>query len=349
MSDGSTIEWLDWPGRKPATWNPIRGCTRVSDGCRNCYAETMAARFSLPGQWGHGVAEMRGGNPRWTGIVTHVESAMRLPLKWAKPRVVFVNSTSDLFHESVPEEVLDRIFGVMACCPQHRFIVLTKRADRMREYAADPDTPRRVFWGIETRDGGEMDVEWPLPNVVKGVSAEDQEHANRRIPDLAATPAACRMISYEPALGPLDLTRIDLGSGVFLNALTGAHSAEIPIRSWEDVPGALDMLPTLPAMTGSIDWVVAGGESGRNARPAPRPSFRQLRDQTVKSFFFKQHGEWISVEDLRRLPGGSGPGFGAYDHCRYDMETERVRVGKKAAGRLLDGREWNELPASMTS
>ncbi len=111
MSDGSSIEWLNWPGYRPASWNPVKGCTNVSEGCRRCYARIMAARFSKPGQWGHGLAEMRGGDHRWTGHVELDEAKLLLPLRWRTPRCIFVNSTSDLFHERLPDEAIDRVFA----------------------------------------------------------------------------------------------------------------------------------------------------------------------------------------------------------------------------------------------
>jgi protein gp37 len=134
MGDKSEIEWTE------ATWNPIRGCSRKSPGCGGpgdhggCYAEGIAARFSGPGQPYEGIAEMRGGKPRWTGKLAFIEPSLTLPLRWKKPRQIFVNSMSDLFHENVPYEWIDKIFAVMALCPQHTFQVLTKRSARMRGY-----------------------------------------------------------------------------------------------------------------------------------------------------------------------------------------------------------------------
>lgn len=134
MAEHSKIEWTD------ATWNPVRGCSRVSPGCGGpgkaggCYAEAIAGRFSQPGQWGYGFAEVHNGEARWTGRVDLIESRLPLPLQWKRPRRIFVNSTSDLFHEKLHDEAIDRVFAVMALCPQHIFQVLTKRAERMREY-----------------------------------------------------------------------------------------------------------------------------------------------------------------------------------------------------------------------
>jgi protein gp37 len=165
MADRSGIAWTN------ATWNPVRGCTRVSEGCRNCYAEVLAARHSYEGGWGHEVAHYVGGQPRWTGVIEVPNHAMKIPLKWREPRRVFVNSMSDLFHEKVPFNVVDQVFDVMARCPQHTFQILTKRAQRMLEYS------RRII--------GE-----PLKNVWLGVSAEDQATFDERVPLLGHVPAA---------------------------------------------------------------------------------------------------------------------------------------------------------------
>ncbi len=178
MADRTGIEWTD------ATWNPVRGCSRVSEGCRNCYAEIMAARFSQPGQWGHGFAEIVGRGDsrdhRWTGKVALVESNLDLPLRWRTPRRIFVNSTSDLFHEALEDDDIGRVFSVMASCPQHTFQVLTKRADRMARLIDGPKNHQA--WHPRL---------WHLPNVWLGVSVEDQPSADarRRHQGLAQAPA----------------------------------------------------------------------------------------------------------------------------------------------------------------
>lgn len=180
MSQKTQIEWTD------LSWNPIRGCRRVSEGCRNCYAERVAARFCKPGLAYHGLAESTPSGPRWTGKVQFVEKVLRDPLKWKKPKRVFVNSMSDLFHEDVTDEILDQIFSVISICPQHIFQILTKRPVRMRDY-------------FLSRAG------FPLPNVWVGVSVENQAAADQRIPFLLETPALVHWISAEPLLGPLEL------------------------------------------------------------------------------------------------------------------------------------------------
>lgn len=196
MGANTKIEWTD------ATWNPIRGCTRVSEGCRNCYAEIMAARFSKPGQWGHGYAEMKGGDHRWTGKVGMALDRLDQPLRWRQPRRIFVNSTSDLFHEALPDYEIAKVFEVMRECPQHIFQILTKRPERMRRWVSMEDGQHVAAW-----------LGWPLANVWLGTSVEDQGRADERIPPLLNTPAAVHFISAEPLLGPIRLRKDWLASG----------------------------------------------------------------------------------------------------------------------------------------
>jgi protein gp37 len=326
LGDKTKIEWTD------ASWNPIRGCSRVSEGCRNCYAERIAARFSGPGQAYEGVAEMRrscgtpgqavhGAKevPRWTGKVRFIEEHLEDPLHWKKPRRIFVNSMSDLFHEKILDKWIHLIFGVMAACPQHIFQILTKRPLRMREWAREVENrvpkagcnPWLVDWPSPT--GEPRTGKWPLPNVWLGVSVEDQKTADERIPLLLQTPAAVRWISYEPALGPVDLWKY-----TYSDVKMKEHSL--------------------------LDWVVCGGESGPGARPMHPDWARSVRDQCAAAgvpFFFKQWGAWISV----------GQGFcSGKDFRKTNSKRDGAfhRVGKKAAGRLLDGREWNEYPRGQT-
>jgi protein gp37 len=216
------IAWSD------ETWNQIRGCSRVSTGCTRCYAEEVAARFSGPGLAYEGLAT-RGSNglPRWTGEVRMVPEHLADPLRWKRPRRVFVNSMSDLFHEKLTNEQIAAVFGVMAAAPRHTFQVLTKRAKRMREWfawiggmrgpsgisdtvpamavmSAAAKLPELI--GPMTAAYQSAPLAWPLPNVWLGVSCENQETADERIPDLLHCPAAVRFISYEPALGPVDFS-----------------------------------------------------------------------------------------------------------------------------------------------
>ena len=255
MADNSRIEWTD------ATWNPITGCSRVSRGCGGpdgggCYAERLAATRLRRHPSRRGLTDRHG---RWTGEVRFNRQWLHQPLGWRKPRRIFVCAHSDLFHERVPDEWIDRVFGVMAQCPRHVFQVLTKRAQRMRDYVRARSRARYAPL---------------LRNVWLGVSVEDQPTADERIPVLMETPAVVRWISAEPLLGPIRLR-------------------------WIDAP--------------LLHWVVAGGESGPNARPMDPDWVRSLRDQCEylgAPFFFKQ---W----------GGVRP---------------------KAGGRVLDGRTWDGMP-----
>jgi protein gp37 len=231
MGDNSDIEWTD------ATWNPVRGCTKVSAGCKFCYAETFAERWrGVPGHpYEHGFD------------VRTVPESLSLPLRWTRPRLVFVNSMSDLFHKDIPDDYIDTVFGVMAAARIHTFQVLTKRAERLRDYMS---TDRRLEWANAAAGQvpgyaiGDVRCDYiahgprVLPNVWLGVSVEDQKAADTRIPLLMECRAAVRFLSCEPLLGPLDL-QLDAGYE------NGLH--------WVDAP--------------QPDWVIVGGESGPGARP----------------------------------------------------------------------------------
>lgn len=317
MGAQTSIAWTD------CTWNPVRGCSRVSEGCRNCYAERQSARFSDPGQPFHGFASRRVGRAfgtSWTGKVELVESKLREPLSWRKPRRVFVNSMSDLFHEALPDEAIDRVFAVMACAGRQRFQVLTKRAKRMAEYmakrakSAQPwkDAARTVGYSLEFE--GLSLVRWPLPNVWLGVSVEDQATADARIPFLLHTPAAIRFISAEPLLEAVDL------------------------MVWENKGHDLP----------SIDWVIGGGESGYGARPCDVAWLRSLRDQCEAAgvaFFCKQLGAWPVKCNLREMP----PSIVADFFNDRGSEEDLVAIGNAAYPRVplrdakgADPSEWPE-------
>jgi protein gp37 len=176
MADKTGIQWTE------ATWNPLAGCSVVSPGCTNCYAMREAGGRLKSSAKFAGLTEPSKAGPVWTGEVRLWERVLDQPVRWTKPRRIFVNSMSDLFHESVPDEWIDRVFAVMALCPQHTFQVLTKRADRMRDYCSSP------------YNGVALSFKWPLPNVWLGVSVEDQARADGRIPRLLDTPAAVRCL-----------------------------------------------------------------------------------------------------------------------------------------------------------
>jgi protein gp37 len=361
MSGRSKIEWTD-----RSDWNPIRGCTRVSPGCGGpgphggCYAEAMAARFSKPGMWGHGFAEMKDGKPRWTGKVELQEDRLPIPVSWRKPATIFVNSTSDIFHEALPDESIDKVFDIMARTPWHTYQVLTKRADRMRSYLSGVDPEKWIkFWSTRVvyADGvpgfPPREPRWPLPNLWLGVSAERQQEADGRIPHLLQTPAAVRFVSCEPLLGPIHLTRLMIEDEV------ERHDGRWSLR-WDALSGFRATSPySATENNPRLDWVIVGGESGPRARPYNIEWARSLRDQCVTAgaaFNFKQHGEWLPGEVyaegdrgglVRHQDGSVGGHKGKRDHWWSGDAFGGVvstRVGKNIAGRLLDGREHNEFP-----
>lgn len=330
----TSIEWTD------AVWNATRGCSRVSPGCDNCYAMRQAHRFDTPEQFEdqdlangirelskragpyHGLTIFRETGPRrgvdWSGVVRIVPEMLDVPLRWRKPQKIFVNSMSDLFHESLSNEEIAAVFGVMAACPQHTFQVLTKRAERMREWFEWVHTDR----GFDHMQAGKLHDalccamygsgdnwdpddaiceelltnanEWPLPNIWLGVSAEDQQRADERIPHLLETPAAVRFVSAEPLLGPVDLR-------VYLRE----HACD----EWpKEIARGPDGCAGHPMS--ALDWIIGGGESGSGARPFDLAWARDLRDQCKAAgvpFFFKQAGSRpydsnVNCSDYETLP-----------------------------------------------
>lgn len=345
MADKTKIEWTD------ATWNPVTGCTLVSEGCRNCYAARLAATRLKDHPSRKGLARIAAdGTAKFTGEVRFNQQWLDQPLRWRKPRRIFVCAHGDLFHENVPDEWIDRVFAVMALAEHHIFQILTKRPARMREYiAADrmgyiegfakrilrersgkPDKPVLV--------GRTLAGTWPWPHVWLGVSAEDQATADQRIPILLDTPAAKRFVSLEPLLGPIDLTEIpvpeedDRADGWTFNCLTtGEDYHQTAAMGNRNSDG--------PWRDHKIDWVIAGGESGDGARPMHPDWPRKIRDDCAAAgvpFFFKQNGEWVSVSEV----AGAGP------HHRFPSGATVRRIGKAAAGRTIDGRTHDEFPAA---
>lgn len=210
----ATITPIQWT---ETTWNPVRGCAIVSPGCINCYAMRQAHRFSGPGKPYVGLTKQTERGPQWTGTVVTVEDALREPLSWRRPRKVFVNSMSDLFHDDVPFTFVDKVFAVMALTNRHIYQILTKRPQRMRSYL-NSRARSATYWKKAVPEGWSLEwmdiplVRFPLPNVWIGVSVENQKYADARIPILLETPAALRFISAEPLLGPVDFRRW-LGEG----------------------------------------------------------------------------------------------------------------------------------------
>jgi|CXWL01.1.fsa_nt_gi protein gp37 len=288
MSAKSSIEWTD------VTWNPVRGCSLVSAGCRNCYAMKQAHRFSGPGQPYEGLTMIGQHGPSWIGTVKTVPWLLDEPLHWKKPRKIFVNSMSDLFHRDVPDEFIEKVFVVMARSPRHTYQVLTKRPGRMLEFMRKNSTGGRIFH--LAADRGVESGQWPLSNVWLGVSVEDQATADERIPILLQTPAAVRWVSAEPLLGPVDI-RWKSGSD---------------FRSWMPAPGPPS--PSYRGGDGYIDWVVVGGESGPRARPCDLAWIRSIKDQCQEAgvpVFVKQLGAFCkstmpnkpTMEDGQRFIG----------------------------------------------
>lgn len=324
MAERTKIEWTD------ATWNPVTGCTKISPGCAHCYAEVMARRQA--GRNGYPADE--------PFRVTLRPERLEEPLRWRKPRRIFVCSMADLFHDQVPEKFIAKVFAIMDLARQHTYLVLTKRPERMRSLISDEDFQFHVGWfqSQAVREFGLPEPDrigpWPLGNVWVGVTAEDQRRADERIPLLLQVPAAVRFLSCEPLLGPIQLSDPDShdwlggGCGCTFNRPCG-----------DGYPG--------------LDWVIAGGESGPGARPMSPYWARSLRDQCQVAggvpFFFKQWGEWLPLSSAHGGPGRwSSDGTGPYDGKRIAMTGDRltsaIRVGKSKAGRLLDGRAWDEFP-----
>ena len=348
MADKSNIEWTD------ATWNPVVGCSIVSPGCTNCYAMQMAARIESmsearrpggtlgPMTHYYGTTKRVNGNAVWNGKVALApDNILTAPLRWKRPRKIFVNSMGDLFHEAIPDEWIDRVFAVMALCPQHTFQVLTKRAERLRDYClALPSrsvavAQAAVWLGVwDDPDGIAVTVndliDRPLPNVWLGVSCERQHEWDERKEHLRNTPAAVHFASFEPLLG-----------------------AVIEPRPMSDF----------------IQWGIVGGESGPKARPMHPQWARDIQDQCEAAgvaFFMKQWGEWLpwsqfvyanNVHDdpeqtkfaTREWGNNKWTDVGRPMWCdtadgNIDDQQCVARVGKKAAGRLLDGVEYNSFP-----
>lgn len=330
----TTIEWTQRPGTKGETWNPVVGCTKVSAGCKHCYAKTMhdkRHKAYLAGKLQN--------IPQYAQPFEKVHlmpQRLTLPLKWKKPRTVFVNSVSDLFHADVPFEFIDQVFAVMALTPQHTYQILTKRPERMAEYFARVDT--YTVW-LPTSDisAEVVELEHPLPNVWLGTSVENQATADERIPHLLRCPAAVRFLSCEPLLGAVDTMSLN-GPGHCL------YQVLQPVKGHR------------PA----IDWVITGGESGPGARPMHPDWARSLRDQCKADgvpFFFKQWGAYqpgsMDGKGLVVLNNGKAEDYSIGPDVRLKYSTSEwaalkpevmSRVGKKNAGHLLDGVEHHEWP-----
>lgn len=314
MSDKSAIEWTD------ATWPIVQGCDPLSQGCVHCYAVPLLYRLShnpnktisvpLQGLTEKHVNAAGETILRFTGKLALREDRLTWPLGWKKPRMIFVPSHGDIFHKDVPDDFLDKIFDVMERAHWHTYQVLTKRSRRQRDYVnrryAGRKAPKHIWFMV---------------------SAEDQANADLRIPDLLETNAAVRGVSLEPLLGPIHLGYLGWPNGD--GKARSGHNALIGAR-YENGK----MIERLPR----LDWIIVGGESGKAARPMHPAWVRSLRDQCESAgakFFFKQWGAHEPTDVF-----GAGDGDVCLDGQWF------ARVGKKAAGRLLDGREHSEFPAS---
>lgn len=379
MSSNSAIEWTD------ATWNPVAGCTRVSAGCDHCYAVTMTNRLEAMGQPKYsGLTVLNGkGDRHFNGKISLSESDLTIPLKRKNPTVYFVNSMSDLFHKDVPFEFIAAVYGVMDACEYtwnkpgeephgHTFQILTKRPERAFEFyewvkeqsrGLSPIGPRWsrestfCFRHANSRIDFRKDANirlslskgvWPLPNVWLGTSVENQETADERIPHLLKCPAAVRFLSVEPLLGPVSLRWLCAWPE---NAPTTA------MRPNREPMNELDGLRR-------IGWVIVGGESGPGARPMHPDWATSIRDQCVAAgvpFFFKQWGQFSPIATCKGLawlsvfPDGRTKEASEYEGRASTLTSDAIsgawplaRVAKKAAGRLLDGKEWNQMPISST-
>jgi protein gp37 len=279
------IEWTEY------SWNPVSGCTPISEGCQNCYAKRMANR--LRGRCGYPADE--------PFKVTLHKDRLEEPLRWKKPRRVFVCSMGDLFHEDVPRWMRFEVMDIILQAKQHTFLILTKRPANMKEF----------FEWYYSKAGRTIET---IKNLWLGVTAENQQRADERIPILLQIPAAVRFVSVEPMLGPVDLS---LSDGVDLSVSVGTG-----------------LKPGKSYLINSLDWVICGGETGPGARPMRLNWVRSLRDQCQTagiSFFFKAWGEY-------------GPNWLNDDNGKIEGSEWMDRMGKKAAGRLLDGRTWDEMP-----
>jgi protein gp37 len=371
VSAKTGISWTD------RTWNPVVGCTKVSQGCKHCYAKTLhdmrhkaftegklqnIAQYALPFE-----------------TVQALPERLADPFGWRKPARVFVNSMSDLFHEDIPDEFIARVFAVMFLAERHTFQVLTKRPERMqrllsadsfRDAILDEAEPlwERTAWAEDDSrsyedwcswlNGDGLDGEMP-GNIWLGVSVENQGAADERIPLLLQTSAAVRFLSCEPLLGPVDLQ-------AFL--WREMSLAELPGHALND--GATAGIARLRP---GLDWVIPGGESGKGARPMHPDWALSLRDQCVAAgvaFHFKQWGEFreydVGIEPGVELVYTGTVTADAHAACAINplwvdpqgnpfIDPDNLpeetpcrlleRVGAKRAGRVLDGRTWDDFPA----
>lgn len=386
------IGWTHRPGTIGCTWNPTRGCWPVSPGCANCYACRQGARFCGTGKPYDGLVKLtKGGPPKWTGEGKFIEDKLDEPFSWREPRTVFVDSMSDLFFEAFSFEQIAAVFAVMALNRRHTFQILTKRSQRALEFMTwmgpSPDEklnnafdkyikPLRSerYWyqtlGLDPYrpvfHREVTDCTWPLPNVWRGFSAENQDCYDQRLPYMLEEPAAVKFVSIEPMLGPIDL---DLG------LCHGCMGSNATSDHYEDETGPCATQPycadcgggeeaieisygwwnQLGSLTEGLQWVIVGCESGPGARPcdldAVRAIVKQCTDDGV-AVFVKQLVETVDDgdrEDPREVGYPSGPppvtpvfaGPGS-------RRKNRGHGGDVIEGPYLDGKQYLEFPTPET-
>lgn len=309
MTENSKIEWTDH------TFNPWIGCTKVSPGCENCYAENFALRYFPAAKWGSGNSRVRTGERNW-----------KHPLLWNKRagergvrERVFCASLADVFDNEVDPQWRMQLWSLIAATPNLDWLLLTKRISNAK-----------TMWPAPI-DGV------PLHNVWLGISVVNQDEAERDIPKLLETPARVRFLSMEPLLGPVNLNSL--------------HSRHGLMQAWDSCISGKRFSEFGPDVDAPrVDWIIVGGESGPHARPMHIDWACALRDQCLAAgvpFLFKQWGEWESAVKSGRDYEKSGAQFvpGAYHD--FGDRFMALRVGKKKAGRMLDGREWNQFPGDV--
>jgi protein gp37 len=351
MSDGTKIEWTD------ATWNIVTGCSVVSPGCTNCYAMRLAGTRLRHHFSREGLTDASKAGPVWNGKTRVNWEWIDQPLNWGRPRSIFVCAHGDLFHDSVASHDIAQIYGVMIAAHHlrgHMFQVLTKRPARARALLTDAK-----FWEVANADAGALIMDRvdpldrrlndaratlddygpdaPPPGIWLGVSVEDQQRANERIPDLMATPASVRWLSCEPLLDFISLEEAWHGESALNSECWGdcgwCEAGHPPMWNCQREGRQFD----LGALQRSgLDWVVAGGESGPNARPMDLEAARSLRDQCADAgvpFFFKQWGKW--------LPSGQMTADGK---VWASDSGHALHAVKSMTGRYLDGQLHDALP-----
>ncbi len=341
----SKIEWTN------ETWNPIFGCDKISPGCKNCYAEKMAYRLAhMEHAWYYanvleetdeykkGIIPLNGKSgvkSKWNGKTYFNEDILKNPFKWKKPRMIFVCSMGDLFHESLSFEDIRRVYDVIANTRHHTYQILTKRPKRMLEFFKwfGNEIREAGFDSIPSESDNSLDYYSPLKNLHLGVTAENQEEANKRIPYLLETPAAKRFVSIEPMLSRIELS--ETNKEFSYDWLTGRF-CNIKQHNGQAVKN--------PSYKSKLDQIICGGETSAKARPMNPNWVKSLRDQcevTKTPFFFKSWGEWVDeFHPEATMKHKQSDVFVKSDYDGFYM----VRVGKKKAGCLIDGKEYKEFP-----